>query len=290
MENPVKKEWLMLPDLVLSDIMKKIALESISTLRICAEVCTRWEQEIMSNPVIQDIARTKTMTALGPGEFPSSEDISNAKWLETRGILEIGVIENLVERVKEEMNDFRYQITQLTVPVLTCAASLAHHGLYGSVFMMRLPNVDLTSVPAEHLASLVSCVEWKVEISNNTCVVTILDNVNSYELDIEFQSLSSEETAALVRAMESRVEDVSLNDDVTLDIKGLMDYSGQGKCKVLKCWEDTTADRYREQLMTWAKSRSGCGWEWSDDIVQPDPDHSFNGLYRWFSIKRDMLK
>ena len=244
----------------------------------------------MNNSLIKQIARTKIETAFG--EFPSSEDISNAKWLETRGILETSVIENLVERVKEEMNDVKYRVTQLTVPipVLTCAASLAHHGLYGSVRDMRLPNVDLTSVPAEHLASLVSCVEHCVEISNNTCVVTILDNVNSYKLDIEFQSLSSEETAALVRAMESRVEDVSLNDELTLDIGGLMDYSGQGKCKVLKCYEDTTAERYREQLITWVKSRSGCGWEWSDDIVQPDPDHSFNGLYRWFSIKRNMLE
>ena len=130
-----------------------------------------------------------------------------------------------------------------------------------------LPNVDLTSVPAEHLASLVSCVEWTVKISNNTCVVTILDNVNCTNLVIEFQSLSREETAALVRAMESRVRDVSLNNEVTLDIGGLMDYSGQGKCEVLKCWADDTADRYREQLMTWAKSRSGCGWEWSDDVL-----------------------
>ena len=61
--------------------------------------------------------------------------------------------------------------------------------------------------------------------------------------------------------MESRVRDVSLNNEVTLDIGGLMDYSGQGKCIVLKCW----ADRYREQLMTWVKSRSGCGWEWFDE-------------------------
>ena len=88
-----------------------------------------------------------------------------------------------------------------------------------------LPNVDLTSVPAEHLASLVSCVEWTVKISNNTCVVTILDSIRC-DLVIEFQSLSSEETAALVRAMESRVRDVFLYDEVTLDIGGLMDYSG----------------------------------------------------------------
>ena len=38
MNNPVKKDWLRLPDLVLSDIMTVIALESITTLRICTSV------------------------------------------------------------------------------------------------------------------------------------------------------------------------------------------------------------------------------------------------------------
>ena len=78
MNNP---DWLGLPDLVLSDIMKMIALESITTLRICTEVCTSWEEEIMSNPVIKQIARKKIETAFGPEEFPSSKEISNAKWL-----------------------------------------------------------------------------------------------------------------------------------------------------------------------------------------------------------------
>ena len=81
MKNPVKKDWLTLPDLVLSDIMKMIAIESITTLRICTEVCTSWEEEIMSNPMIMQIARTKTETAFGLEEFPSCDEISNAKWL-----------------------------------------------------------------------------------------------------------------------------------------------------------------------------------------------------------------
>ena len=84
MENPVKKDWLRLPDLVLSDIMKMIAVESITTLRICTEVCTSWEEKIMSilsNPLIMQIARTKIETTFGPEEFPSSDEISNAKWL-----------------------------------------------------------------------------------------------------------------------------------------------------------------------------------------------------------------
>ena len=81
MNSSVKKDWLTLPDLVLSDIMKKIALESITTLRICTEVCTSWEEEIISNPLIKQIARTKIETAYGPEEFPSSEEFFNAEWL-----------------------------------------------------------------------------------------------------------------------------------------------------------------------------------------------------------------
>ena len=81
MNNPVKKDWLRLPDLVLSDIMKVIALESITTLRICTKVCTSWEEEIMSNPLIMQIATTKIDTTFGPEKFPSSDEISNAKWL-----------------------------------------------------------------------------------------------------------------------------------------------------------------------------------------------------------------
>ena len=81
MNNLVKKDWLTLPALVLTDIMKRIALESISTLRRCAEVCTSWEEEITSNLLIKQIARTKIERQFGPGEFPSSEEISNAMWL-----------------------------------------------------------------------------------------------------------------------------------------------------------------------------------------------------------------
>ena len=81
MNNSVKKDWLRLPDLVLSDIMKMIALESITTLCTCTQVCTSWEEKIMSNPSLLQIARKKIETSFGPEEFPSREEISNAKWL-----------------------------------------------------------------------------------------------------------------------------------------------------------------------------------------------------------------
>ena len=92
---------------------------------------------------------------------------------------------------------------------------------------MGTRDVDLTSVPAEHLASLASNMTWRVFIENvRGCgLVTILDNVNCERLVLSCQSLGSEETQALVRAMDSRVERVQLQAEVTLDIRGLMDWS-----------------------------------------------------------------
>ena len=91
-------------------------------------------------------------------------------------------------------------------------------------------------------------------------LVTILDSVNIKVLHISRQSLGSEETQALVRAMESYVEEVLLLGEVTLEIRDLMEYSGQGKCREMRC--HNTADRYREQLRTWAASKN---WEVTRD-------------------------
>ena len=154
------------------------------------------------------------------------------------------------------------------LPGITCAASLAHHGLLGSVRNLELWNVDLTSVPAEHLASLVSSVTYWVHIWNvSGCdLVTILDSVKSQCLGIKYHSLGSEKTQALVQAMESRVEEVWLHNRVTLDIRDLIEYDGQGKCR--QVWTDRdTADRYREQLWTWARSKN---WQ-----VTLDKEHCF---------------
>ena len=122
---------------------------------------------------------------------------------------------------------------------------------------MDLCNVDLTSVPAEHLASLASSVTRMVTIENiSGCnLVTILDNVKSRVLNISNQSLGREETQALVRAMDSGVEELVLDREVTLDIRDLMEYSGQGKCRWVWCSNDT-ADRYKEQLRTWATNNN----------------------------------
>ena len=72
-------------------------------------------------------------------------------------------------------------------------------------------------------------------------------------LFITKQSLSTEETQALVRAM-ANVEEVWLGDwgEVTLDISTLVTYGGQGKCKWVSFYLDA-ARKYREEVRRWAQ-------------------------------------
>ena len=184
--------------------------------------------------------------------------------LVTRGILTCGVFESLTERVKAVI--IRYPSN---IPAITCAANLAHHRLLGSVKELRFGDVDLTSVPAEHLASLVSLVTWHVFIRNvRGCdLLTILDSVKSNRLLISSQSLDSEETQALVQLMESVVEEVKLVGGTTLDVRCLMEYSGQGKCRRVECYYDTVAG-YKEQLKNLAISKNWTVTFYSDQYFK----------------------
>ena len=136
--------------------------------------------------------------------------------------------------------------------VLAYAASLAHQGLLGCVEKMQIVgNDDLTKIPAEQLASLVSRVTKCVIISDH---MSLLNSVKSQELIISKQSLGSEETRALVRAMESRVEKVYLY--INIDTNVLLEYSGQGKCKDLWCDKAIVNDDMLRELRTWATTRN----------------------------------
>ena len=139
---------------------------------------------------------------------------------------------------------------------LACAASLAHHGFIGSVSNLCLRDVNLSFVPVAHLASLASCVTWRVSIRyvSGIDLSPILDSLKCDVLGISNQSLSTEESQALVRALETGVGEVVLGDygDVTLDIEVLAGYSRQGKCSSVSFHRDTAA-RYREDLRLWDK-------------------------------------
>ena len=139
------------------------------------------------------------------------------------------------------------------LPEITTAASLAHHGLLGSLRVMWLHDEDLSSVPAEHLASLTACVTEDVDIwdVSNTDLTGILDSSKSIVLDIFYQSLSTEETRAVVRAM-ANVVSLGLYGEVTLNISTLVTYDGRGKCKKIRFYNNT-AEKYREEVRRWAQ-------------------------------------
>ena len=120
---------------------------------------------------------------------------------------------------------------------------------------MYLRDVDLASVPVEHLASLASCVTGWIRIWNvsNIDLVKILDSSNCEWLRLSNQNLSTVETQAVVRAM-ANVEKMSFGfgGEVPLDISALVTYGGQGKCRSVRFENDSMAAMYREDIQRWA--------------------------------------
>ena len=209
-----------LPDHIFSDIMVMLGRENLEDLQKCRQVCKIWNVMISQ------------MTKLKKDTIRKEANSLTAK------IRDIKMLHLFVSSPKS-----LYKIIT--------AASLAHHGMLASVWRMCIYDVDLASVPAEHLASLVSCVSVCIVICNvrNCDFTKILNNVKCPELYIKKQTLSSEETQVLVKAMEYYVAWVEL-EQVSLDNMAMTQYSGQGKCRRIVCWAE---DRNTEELRRWAK-------------------------------------
>ena len=95
-----------------------------------------------------------------------------------------------------------------------------------------------------------------VAIFNIINVISILDNIKCEALYMFKESLSGEETQALVQAMESRVERVDLRvgklQGVSVYITALQKYSGGGKCHTVKYIGNIN----RNGLRSWKQ------WQW----------------------------
>ena len=141
---------------------------------------------------------------------------------------------------------------------ITVAASLAHHGLLGSISHLSLHDVDLSSIPAEHLASLASCVYQYISLENVIGnLVSFLDGIKKCQL-LVISTLGREETQALVRAMETSVYKVCLGGDyglVSVDIDVLSLYSGTGHCQEISCY-DKSKSKSKDALRSWAKTKN----------------------------------
>ena len=119
--------WLTLPDLIFSDIMMLIGLESPESLHRCRQVCSKWNEKILGD-IWESQSKKRIMKESieknwDPGMFPSDEEISHAKWLgdgclllkfiyhpslilESRDVLDSDKIEKLTSRVRDSIKTF----------------------------------------------------------------------------------------------------------------------------------------------------------------------------------------
>ena len=213
--------WQNLHDLFLSDIIMMIGQESLKDIQKCRQVCKGWN------------VWTNQLTKLKKDKLRRNFEIEAAA-------------------IRVRWSGPHHTPA---LPEILTAASLAHQGILGSLECFVLEDVDLGSIPVEQLAPLVSCVERDVEMERVTGDLgTILDHIHC-GLSIYNPSLSSEETLALVKAMESNVEELRLWWDFNIDIEALTDYSGQGKCRKISCvsaGDKTTGN----EIERWAKSNN----------------------------------
>ena len=75
----------MLPDLVFSDIMMLVGLESLESLHRCRQVCSKWNEmilrDIWGSKGNKRIMKERIEDNWGPGALPSDEEIAHAKCL-----------------------------------------------------------------------------------------------------------------------------------------------------------------------------------------------------------------
>ena len=74
--------WLTLPEMIFSDIMMMVGLESLESLHRCRQVCSKWNEKILrdiwENQSRKNIMKMRIEKSWGPGMLPTDEEISHA--------------------------------------------------------------------------------------------------------------------------------------------------------------------------------------------------------------------
>ena len=77
--------WLELPEMIFSDMMMMVGLESLESIHRCRQVCSKWNENILrhiwGSQSKKKIMKEGIERSWGPEMFPSDEEISHAKWL-----------------------------------------------------------------------------------------------------------------------------------------------------------------------------------------------------------------
>ena len=215
-----------MPDIIFGDIMMMVGLNSLEDLHRSRTICQSW------NVMISTMTKHKKHTIRRKAKF-------------------------LAAQIRGRWKDADH--TPL-LPELVTAASLAHHGMLGSVRLMVLQDVDLASVPAEHLASLASRVTKCVAIVNveniKHLIMSIMDSLKCPWLSVCDQTLGSEDTEVLGRVMSGVTNHSSVfrSGDLPRPIRG----------RVWLCCQTFTTDT---ELRHWATRAVTSDPDEADDYI-----------------------
>ena len=188
---------------------------------------------------------------------PSPAEVTCASSLSAHGHLPSEVLQFKAEDLAEWFG--RCYSTGPLLSQLGSAAALAAHGYLTHLNWLALVQVDLDSVAADDLASLVRCTKDRcIRIYRVTGDLTpLLRNVEGDNFAIHDMSLDTSNTESLVTAMLTRVDSIWLC-KVNLDIKTLTQYDGKGKCREVCLYEyENYEEKYGNQVEAW---RRKIGW------------------------------
>ena len=191
-----------------------------------------------------------------PGHIPSPSDVTIAALLAAHRDVVILPPEILVRKGE----DIKISLDNNcpSIDVLRSGAALAKHGIITQLRGLNLYNLDISAVPAEDMASLVTCVQEQVYIANVTGPLgPILGNVMCEDLSIANMVLGTGQTQSLVAAMVTGVKLVGLQGGVTLDLGTLAQCDGTGECGRVRLWGTDFVEKYGEEVKEWGKK---IGW------------------------------
>ena len=257
--------WNFMPAELFDEIMFLLGSEDPSSLDVYRRVCRDWNEKIMNSLKVHPTTKwgdiiSRRFELSWEWNYPSEEKISKALELEADGIIPVTVMQTFVHIFKDKLSGW----PRPSLEEIPCGAILAHKGLLVSE-TLELVNVNLASIPAHHLTALISSVTSIVSIDGvSGCdLVTLLDSIRCRRLLVENQSLGTEETKAMVKAMETCLEKLYLYGDV-VDVDTLNKYSGHGKCCEVTSYKSDDRElvaELREGLRSWISK----GWEVSFD-------------------------
>ena len=161
-----------------------------------------------------------------PDHIPSPSEVTIAAKLAAHRdvILPPGILIHKGEDIKSSLGKIYPSFPSLDM--VKSGAALAKHGIITQLRGLVLCNLDISAVPAEDMASLVTCAQVSVMIDNVTGPLgPILGNVKCDILSINMV-LGTEQTQSLVAAMVTGVKLVGLQGGVTLDLGTLAQYDG----------------------------------------------------------------